>query len=402
MQPPEAYRRRSAFGRSRLSMNAALRLLTCLACLLGTGLVGAAPALAQPCPTGAPACSQTAYLVPTDIDATGATDASASLASFIASVPDRSTIVFQAGATYRLDRALKLTRRSELSFDGNGSTLKVNDGCDPRDSAFIIELSSSIAIDDFTIVGQWARAGTPEALSTDCQNQEAIAMYGVTNVDIANLRISRVSGDGVYIGASGTTWSNTISIHDTSITAVGRNGVAITAASDVRMERNNFDAIALHVLDIEPDSAAGGATSVLFADNTIGSYGLTRLFVSYLLAANGADGSTVHDVTVRDNQLFGSPLSVSIQTPGRRDIRITGNVSEDTSGRPVLLFTEVEGLDYSGNVRISRSPDPSGGSPTPGVDVIGPAAIGVVAIAVGVVALGMAAALAHARRRSRR
>jgi hypothetical protein len=383
-------------------MNALLRLLTFLACLLGTSLVSGAPVLAQPCPTGAAACSQTAYLVPTDIDSTGATDAAARLASFIASVPDRSTIVFPAGATYRLDRALKLTHRSDLSFDGNGSTLKVNDGCDPGDSAFFIELSTSIAIDDFTIVGQWARAGTPEALSTHCQNQEAIAMYGATNVDIANLRISRVSGDGVYIGPSGTTWSNAITIRDTSITAVGRNGVAITAASDVRMERNNFDAIALHVLDIEPDSAAGGATNVLFAENTIGSYGLTRLFVSYLLAANGADGSTVHDVTVRDNQLFGSPLSVSIQTPGRRDIRITGNVSEDTSGRPVLLFTEVEGLDYSGNVRISRSPDPSGGSPAPGADVIGPAAIGVVVIAVGVVALGMAAALAQARRRSRR
>lgn len=382
-------------------MNAVPRLLTCLAILLGTSLVGAAPALAQPCPTGAPTCSQTAYLVPTDIDATGATDASAGLASFIASVPDRSTIVFPAGATYRLDRALKLTRRSDLSFDGNGSTLKVNDGCDPRDSAFFIELSSSIAIDDFTIVGQWARGGTPEALSTDCQNQEAIVMYGATNVDIANLRVSRVSGDGVYLGPDGATWSSGVSIHDTSITAVGRNGVAITAASDVRIERNHFDAIALHVLDIEPDSAAGGGTSVLFADNTVGSYGLTRLFASYLLAANGADGSTVHDVTVRDNQLFGSPLSVSIQTPGRRDIRITGNVSEETSGRPVLLFTEVEGLDYSGNVRISRSPDPSAGSPTPGVDVIGPAAIGVVVIAVGVVALGMAAALAQARRRSR-
>ena len=392
----------SCCGRLRLSMNAFLRLVACVASLLGTSLVSGAPALAQPCPTGAATCSQAAYLVPTDIDSTGATDASGRLASFIASVPDRSTIEFPTGATYRLDRALKLTRRSDLSFHGNGSTLNVNDGCDPRDSAFFIELSNAIAIDDFAIVGRWARGGTRDALSTDCQNQEAIVMYGVTNVDIANLRVSRVSGDGVYIGASGQTWSSTVSIHDTSVTAVGRNGVAITAASDVRMERNDFDAIALHVLDIEPDSAAGGATDVVFADNTIGSYGLTRLFVSYLLAANGADGSTVHDVTVRDNELFGSPLSVSIQTPGRRDIRITGNVSEDTSGRPVLLFTEVEGLDYSGNIRISRSPAPSGGSPDPGVDVIRPAAIGVLVIAIGVLGLGMAAALAHARRRSHR
>jgi hypothetical protein len=383
-------------------MNALLRLVTLLASLLGTSLVGGTPALAEPCPTGAATCSQPAYAVPTDIDSSGATDVSGSLASFIASVPDRSTIVFPAGATYRLDRALNLTRRNDLSLDGNGSTLKVGDGCDPGDSAFLIELSNSIAIDDFTIVGQWARGGTPEALSTDCQNQEAVAMYGVSKVDITNLRVSRVSGDGVYVGASGQTWSSSVSIQDASITAVGRNGVAIVAASDIRMERNHFDEIALHVLDIEPDSAAGGATNVLFADNTIGSYGLTRLFASYLLAANGAEGSTVHDVTVRDNQLFRSPLSVSIQTPGRRDIRITGNVSENTSGHPVLLFTEVEGLDYSGNVRISRSPDPSGESSTPGVDVVRPAAIVVLVLAAGVLGLGMGAALLHARRRSHR
>ena len=51
-------------------------------------------------------------------------DASAALISFVATVPDGSTIVFKAGGVYRLDRALKLSSRHNLTFEGNGATLK--------------------------------------------------------------------------------------------------------------------------------------------------------------------------------------------------------------------------------------------------------------------------------------
>ena len=61
--------------------------------------------------------------VPSTIDATGTSDASAALNSWLPSVPNGSTIVFKAGGVYRMDQSLAVGRRQNLVLEGNGATL---------------------------------------------------------------------------------------------------------------------------------------------------------------------------------------------------------------------------------------------------------------------------------------
>ena len=61
----------------------------------------------------------------------------------------------------------------------------------------------------------------------------------------------------------------------------------IIAGKNLRIERNVFDQIGFMIVDIEPNDSSGGASDVLVADNTIGSYGLTDQYRSPVLAAGG-------------------------------------------------------------------------------------------------------------------
>ncbi len=74
--------------------------------------------------------------VPATIDATGSSDASSALIAFVNTVPDGSTIVFKAGGVYRMDAALKFAHRHNLTFEGNGATLRANGGLTEASSLF--------------------------------------------------------------------------------------------------------------------------------------------------------------------------------------------------------------------------------------------------------------------------
>lgn len=77
----------------------------------------------KPTPTPTPTATPPApagIAVPSSIDATGSSDASAALMSFLNTVPDGSTIVFKAGGVYRMDSALKFSGRHNLVFEGPG------------------------------------------------------------------------------------------------------------------------------------------------------------------------------------------------------------------------------------------------------------------------------------------
>ncbi|HEY5433956.1 MAG TPA: hypothetical protein VIK13_01870, partial [Candidatus Limnocylindrales bacterium] len=82
--------------------------------ITNTYLAGATPTPA-PVATPTPAPVVAGIAVPATIDATGSTDASAALISFVGTVPDGSTIVFKAGGVYRMDSALKFAHRHNLT-----------------------------------------------------------------------------------------------------------------------------------------------------------------------------------------------------------------------------------------------------------------------------------------------
>jgi hypothetical protein len=122
----------------------------------------------------------------------------------------------------------------------------------------------------------------------------------------------------------------------------------------------------MHVFDIEPfDSTAEGATNVQFRNNTIGSYGLTRTYVSFFFACNGIAGSTASGITVTDNTVAGNDagydgkrlgLHTLVDTARRTNIVFTNNTCSRTANGTlypgaVLYFAHVDGLTIAGNTQ---------------------------------------------------
>lgn len=326
-----------------------------LALLAGSAWPGASIAwqwAATPSPNPAlpPASSSAEFSVPDSIDATGSSDAVGPLAIFLGSVPDGSTVVFRSDGIYRLDSAIRLIDRRDLTFAGNGATLRATgSGGDIGDSPFFLQRSTGIVIRDFTMVGNNPDAGTAASHHLERQDQGGVMVYGGGDILVEGTTVRGMWGDCVYVDADAGVWADGVTYRDSLCELNGRMGVALIAARNVLVERVHFDAISMHVLDIEPNFVHQGAIGVVFRDNIVGTYGLSSLFTCYFFAANGAAGSTVRNVTVTANTVSGGTLATSVEVPWRHDIAFTFNTSPVAARGPVLRFAHVDGVTVRGN-----------------------------------------------------
>lgn len=304
--------------------------------------------------------------IPASIDPTGRTDVSAELQRFVDRTKDGTTIEFPEGATFRLaSDGIKVSGRRDLAFVGHGTTLR-SIGCDYLDSVFVLggggEASSRIIIEGFAIEGNNPGPSTVLAHRDLCQHQHGVAIYRSRHVEIRDVAIRRTNGDCVYLSGYGVKrfrWSEDIWFHDSACEDTGRMGVAITAGSDVRVERVRLTGIAIHVFDIEPSLREGGARDVLFADNVVGTYGYSPRYGGWLLAANGNLAARVERVTLRDNVMTDGAIHVLVGAEfqgwdgsrQRRDFRISGNRSLIAAEGPVMDFRHVDGLVVEDNIQ---------------------------------------------------
>ena len=334
-----------------------------------TSGVTSAPPTARPTPTPtkastpAPTAAATptpappaGLAVPASIDSTGATDASAALNSWLATVPDGSTIVFKAGGVYRLNHGIKFMNRHNLTFNGNGATLKAaGSGSAPADSPFALWTGNDhITIENFTILGN-----NPSPGKLTVEGQSGVLLYGNSNVTLTHLTIKNPYADCVYsgissshVGVNGLTWTNSTCV------GAGRNGFSITGGGNATVSGVSFTGLGYHVLDVEPDFAQDSVSYVTFKNNSVGTYSLTGQLIGFFFAANGA-ASNVSHITVSGNTVSGEAhrgydskaagLNTYVMTANRSSIVFTNNKSTQTVAGPVLDFQGVNGLTVTGN-----------------------------------------------------
>lgn len=312
-------------------------------------------AVPTPVPTAVPGARVT---VPASIDATGATDVSGPMQTFVNGVARGSTIVFPAGATFLMSgNGIVLTNRHDLTFEGHGATIKAT-GCNHLDSPFFVGSGASgIVIRDLILVGDNAAGGKYKA---GCEYQMGVDIMGnATGIELAWLTIRQVHGDCLYVGEHAPGPSG-VRMHDSTCTSIGRMGIAITAGSDVRVERSSFDAVAIHGFDLEPFAADGIISGVVFDGNTVGTVNRCACFGGRWLNATGNLDAPVSDVTVSGNTVTGSALQTFVgdeffgaPTQGRpyHRWRVTGNRSSVPATGPVMRFRHVDGLVVTGNVQ---------------------------------------------------
>ncbi len=356
--------------RSRRLRTLAWLVMTMVAIVL---VPPATPMAATPTPTSttrpfpAPVTSRTVN-VPTTIDSTGATNAAAALQSFIGSVPDRSVVAFKAGGVYRLDRGIYLSKRRHLVFDGKGATLRATGPSKLiASSPFLLDGgNSNITIRNFIIEGNNLKTGA-DLYDPGQEDQQGIAIYGGSRIEISANTIRNTHGDGIYANEKDTThtWVDGLWIHDNRLTRIGRMGVTFNAVANGIVERNRLDQIGMFVFDIEPDTSTQGARNVTFRNNTVGTYGLTPRYTNWFFASanyNVAAGAVIDGITISGNRVTGGAPSHA-NTPnagglatwiGRsriKNVTFTNNTTTKAGRGPVLVFEHVDGLTVTGNVQ---------------------------------------------------
>jgi hypothetical protein len=311
-------------------------------------LTSTPPPIVAPSPIPTRSTSPTGIPVPASIDATGGSDASAALNTWLTTVPDGSTVVFRVGGVYLMDKGLTLQSRHNLTFEGNGATVRSNgvSSCGRDCSLFYLWTGNTgITIRNFTLVGN---SPTPGVYDGSWEQASAITIVAGGDVEIANITVSGVGGDGLTLSGVAPDWPDGIWFHDSHVISSGRMGVAVVAGRNVTVERVRLDTVGYHVFDIEPNDTTQGASNVRFLNNTVGSWSHP---MGFLFAADGAAGSAVEGVTVSGNIVTEGTLRADVTVARRRDVVFTNNTSNVAIAGPVLTMAHVDGLTLTGNVQ---------------------------------------------------
>jgi len=306
-------------------------------------------------PFAAPVTTAT-YAVPLSIDATGATDVSSALNSYIATVPNGSIIAFPTGAIYRLSAGIGIGARNNLVFEGNGATLRTyGAGTDQTTSPFLLGwagywtgISSHITIHNFILQG----SASPVGVGGQGEEQAGIKAHSATYVEVYGNTVRGVTGDAFQIENtnSGPFW-----IHDNTVESAGRNGVTVGGGSNILAERNAFVKIGYCTFDIEPTPGYPTITNgVIFRNNSPSNWSTWAGYGGFFFSADGSHtGYPIDNVAVTGNTVTGASLNSQFNNGGttrNASVVFTNNVL--TSGAvagPVLVFAHIDGLTVTGN-----------------------------------------------------
>jgi hypothetical protein len=316
-------------------------------------------------PTSAPnpTIPANSLYVPNSIDSTGNTDVSSQLQTYINNAPNGSTIVFKSGGTYLISQGMRLGNRSGITLEGNGATLKITGYDRWGGSAILVDgQNSNTKIRNFTIVGNNTTSGTTGSCCTK-EGQHGVIITGSTNTTVENMNISYVGGDCVYMAYYNNTVINDgITVRNITCSYTGRHGADIKGNKNVLIENNSFDKIGLHVFNLEMNKAGDSSTDVIIRNNTVGSYSHTGNYKGWVLGANGAEGSTVKNITLTGNTIkggisgkTGTYRGLTVTVDGRNKIRenftITNNICTTPVIGPAMEIYSVNGLTVTGNTQ---------------------------------------------------
>jgi len=287
-------------------------------------------------------------VVPRTIDGTGQRDDTKALQAFLNRAPNDRVIQFRSGGRYRIDGTLFLTNRHRLTIDGEGALFFAATRGGPNRAQWWIRDGSQIVFRDLWVKGANPNGGVATgAYVRKLETQHGFHFEGVDGAELDHVRVTDVFGDFVYLGRDKhRVPSRNVWIHDSTFLRNGRQGIAVTAATNVIIEHNSFDDTRRSTIDLEPNARSWHVSNVFVLDNTVGKGRL--LFV----ASHGQ--GPVNNIVISGNRLLGHPLTIDVAAPGkqrRSNWIVTNNVSNTIVRSRPMRFSGIDGLDVSGNVQ---------------------------------------------------
>jgi Right handed beta helix region/Malectin domain len=289
---------------------------------------------------------------PPTIDRTGSTDVTAAMQAWLTKVPHHSMISFPSGAKYRAEGTLAIRRKNDIVVQGNGATFFATVASSVRDQAqWVLENDSNIVFSNLAIRGTHTNGGQDDdAYVAAREAQHGVLVQGGERIELRNLSISDVYGDFIYVGKSpGPIYGDpeNVWIHDNFMRRNGRQGVSVTDATGVVVERNNIADTRRATIDFEP-LENWVVDNIAVRNNQIGPGRL--MFV----AAHGE--GLVNDITITNNTLTGHSLGIDLAAETgdrRRNVVVQGNTSDTPEANPrgaLMRFVRYDYVDVRNNV----------------------------------------------------
>ncbi|HEX2030843.1 MAG TPA: right-handed parallel beta-helix repeat-containing protein [Actinomycetota bacterium] len=345
-----------------------------LVLVLAGSLFGAAPASAGTVDVPPSACSATS-------------DSAPALESFLATVPNGSTVVFPSGASCLMALSVNLgvppsgsSQRADTVYDLNGATIfrTVEPSCSkPRFcNAPLIRLSKvkNVTLKGGTVHGGYDPGPTPMYDSTRAMDH-GVAVKGSSGVTMSGLTIRDMGGDCVDVDRYSKLPSSSVSFTGTpaaptTCRSVGRQGISANAIDGLTVSGVTFDFIGRSAVDIEP-RLSWHARNVTVVGNSFG------WAVNFAVA--GVGSSAIWENVVVDGNVQTSASGVGFMWVGnkyqRGPITVTNNQVMDslrishTSGSATgnVMTSNPDGITCMFDIVEPADIVVSGNTPAPGV-----------------------------------
>jgi hypothetical protein len=294
--------------------------------------------------------------VPAAIPSDCSVDVTARLSTWLHKDTTRTVVRFRRNGCYRVDGTLGLRQFRHVTLDGNGATLQaVAEGDQARRHVWF-QGGHDVVVRRLIVRGVNPNAGpTPQSYVPAKAFQHAFAFSGVARVRLRMVEAYSVYGDFVYIGRTGRDgpWSDDIRVTDSTFEGSGRQGIAITAGSNVVIARNTIRGVGRSIFDLEANRPGGGAVNVRVVGN------ITGAARNFWLANKGA-GTDIRNIVFADNRMteatgglvfvYGPPSGYRGPYTFERNTLIAADRVHDEGSRGAFFLSRASDVTIRGNV----------------------------------------------------
>lgn len=279
-------------------------------------------------------------------DATGATDVSSALQTFL-TTHNNQHIALAVNGIYKVS-AVKMTGATGVTLDFRGSKII---GTVVGNQFISILGSTNITFNDPWVVG------TGYSYTDPTQWEHGISIAGGSNITINHPIMSDLKGDGVAVSDESGPYSGSaptkIVINNPDITRTGRNGISVIAG-EATINGGKISHSGLGNIDFEPNRTdeavtlkgiVNGVDMRTYGDLQATAYAWTG-GESFAVAAGGSTGTKQYINVIN---CTGDRLRMGIYNTASSTI--TGNVSD--TAKPVY-FVNVGSVTFANNTNLTR------------------------------------------------
>ena len=243
--------------------------------------------------------------------------------------------------------------KSNIHLDLNGSTIiqYVNDK--PRYSNFIMKNVQNVKLFNGILIGERQEHNYDGIVSEYEETHEwghGINIWGSKNVEISNLEIYDMIGDGVYI--SGTSINNTstsIFIHDCNIYNTRRQGISIISAENVEIYNNEIHDIngtdPASGIDLESNEETERIDNIKIYKNNLYNFSQNNLAIVLVRYIYNVE---IYENTITNGKIQANDTREMLEI--RKNEIINGNIELLSSDNNINLGYYLQDLKVNDNI----------------------------------------------------